>query len=58
MKINTHTGGHILVRINRALFLNASGGLDTSPRRVIPRPMSRETYIVAARAIAPMMPIG
>jgi hypothetical protein len=56
MRINTHTGGHILVRINRDMLFNASGGLETPPIRVvIPRPMSREIYTVTPKAIAAMM---
>lgn len=47
MKTNTHTAGHILVRINRGMLFSASGGLDTPPTAVvIPRPMSREIYTV------------
>ena len=55
-KTSTHTAGHILVRINRDMLLNASGGLDTPPMRdVIPRPISREIYTVTPKAIAEMM---
>lgn len=56
MKITTYTPGHILVRINRDMLLNASGGLDTPPMRVvIPRPMSREIYTVTPKAMAATM---
>jgi hypothetical protein len=59
MKINTHNAGHILVRINRDMLLNASGGLDTPPMTVvIPRPTSREIYKVTPKAIAEMMKRG
>lgn len=42
----------MLVRINKAMLRNASGGFDTPPMRcVIPRPMSREIYRVAPKAM-------
>jgi hypothetical protein len=52
-KISTHTGnaGHILVKINKGMLLNDSGGLDTPPIVVvIPRPMSRAIYTVTPKA--------
>ena len=50
MKINTHNAGHILVRTNRGILFNDSGGLDTPPTAVvIPRPMSREIYTVTPK---------
>lgn len=55
-KINTHSAGHILVRINKGILLSDSGGSETPPMRsVIPRPMSREIYTVTPKAIAEMM---
>jgi hypothetical protein len=46
----------MLVRINRAMLFNDSGGLDTPPMRfVYPRPMSREIYVVTPKATKAMM---
>lgn len=57
--MNTHTAGNMLVRINRAMLLNASGGLDTPPMSVvIPRPMSREIYTVTPKEIKATMDKG
>lgn len=59
MKINTHAAGHILVRINRDMLFNASGGSDMPPMSsVIPRATSREIYTVTPKAIAAMMVKG